>query len=132
MKNLITAIYSKATGGGNTFTTALGGRIYFNEAAQRADMPYSVFSLVSAVPEYYLQFRHESVLVQFNIFDESRSAVNVSTYAGYCKDLFDDCAMTVTGYTMILFEREQERVLRNDMTENTWLYNIQYRVTLSK
>lgn len=131
MKNLITAIYTKATGDGNAFTTALGGRIYFDEARQRAAMPYAVFSMVSTVPEYYLTFRHESVLVQFNIYDESTSAVAVSTYAGHCKTLFDDCAMTVTGYTFILFEREQERVLRSDEASNTWLYNIQYRVTLS-
>jgi len=131
MKNLITAIYSKATGGANDFTTALGGRIYFGEAIQRAQMPYAVFSMVSTVPEYFLRFRHEEVLMQFNIFDESRSANNVATYAGYCKALFDDCAMTVTGYTLIIFEREQERILRHDMLENTWLYNIQYRVTLS-
>jgi len=133
MKTLFTGIYSKFTAlPANALYTALSGRLYFTEAPQDSTFPYCVFSMVSDVPDYYFggeQF--ETYLVEFNIFDEDNSASDIGTLYENLKTLYDDCSITVVGYSNVIFEREHTNLFR-DEENNVWQYNVQYYVMLEK
>lgn len=104
MTNLITAIVSKTAN--SALSTSVGGRIYLDQAQQEAEFPYIVFFVVSDTPNYTFKFDHEEVLIQFSIFSTSQSASEISTIYNNLKSLFDDCALTITGNTLVHFWRE--------------------------
>ncbi len=111
--------------------TDLGGRLYLSEAPQAAAMPYCVYDLVVASPEPFFTFSHETATIQFAIYSDDGSAVNVMTYGKHLKALYDNCSLTVAGYTHIDFNRESsDRLLRNPETM-TWQWSCDYDVLLS-
>jgi len=153
MKNLLLAVYDKFNSGGDLeleggdglelegggvidlegsdIYAALGGRLYLSEAPQTAAMPYCVYDLISAEPEYHFGFRHETATIQFAIYTDDGSATNALTYGGYLKTLYDNCSLTITGYTHIDFNREQsDRLIRNSETM-TWQWSCDYEVLMS-
>jgi len=132
MKNLLTAIYSKFTTGPPTIYTNLGGKMYLAEAPQDTAMPYCVYDLISDVPEYHFGFQHESVLIQFSIYTDDSSATNVMTYGTNLKALYDNCSMSVSGYTHIDFNRDQSDRLLRDPEGETWQWSVDYTVLLGK
>ena len=104
MNNLLTAIYGKTSG--SALSTAVGGRIYLDEAPDKTVLPYAIFYIVSAVPDRTFTERYTDLIVQFSLFSESTSAVEITTIYGYLKTLFDECALTITGSTLIWMKEE--------------------------
>lgn len=133
MKTLFTGIYSLFVAEpANAFYTAIGGRLYLGEAPQGATYPYCVYSMPSNVPEYYFSGeRLEEFLIQFSIFDKDGSASDIGTLFENLKTLFDDCTVTVAGYTCLIFERSLARLIRHP-ADNVWQHTVQYEVTLEK
>lgn len=127
MKPLFTGIYNlfKATPA-NNFYNAVGGRLYLHEAPQGATFPYAVYFLVSGMPEYWLSGpTFEEPVIQFSLFSDSESASEVTDLYTYLTALFDDCTLTVSGYTPIIFERQNYQLLR-DPIDGTWHYIVEY------
>lgn len=136
MKALFTGIYSHFTaesgGAHNTFYTNIGGRLYFTRAPQGATFPYAVFWMVSHSPEYYFNNElYEEFAIQFDLFDEDQSSSNIGTYVSNMQTLFDDAAVTVTGYGTLIFERELAHLLRHEDI-NIWQWAVEYTVLLEK
>lgn len=104
-----------AEGISNYFTTrpsdalyiALGGRLYYRRAPQKPVFPYAVFFMVSGVPSYYFtkspELQYESY--QFSIFTKKASASDGETFANNLRSLFDDAKITVSGWTLVQWER---------------------------
>lgn len=130
MKNLLTAIYTRFTTGTPAIYTDLGGRLYLAEAPQEATLPYCVYDMIVDVPEYYFDFRHENATIQFALYTDDGSATNILTYSGHLKTLYDNCSLTITGYSHIDFDRQFERLIRNPETM-IWQLITEYEVLMS-
>lgn len=120
---LKTALYVSATYPG----------MYLNAAPQHAPYPYCVYFIVT--DDYDIDFsdERESVLVQFNLFDENSSSSNVGSILEKLKSLFDDCALTVSGWNDLFMVRNFV-IPNNDFSQDTPIqgYSTEYEVTLEK
>lgn len=128
MKPLFEGIYNLFTAEPhNDFYNAVSGRLYLQEAPQGAAFPYAVYFLVSGIPEYWLSGpTFEEPIIQFSLFSDSESATEVTDLYTYLTALYDDCSLIVSGYSAIIFERQDYHLLR-DSIDNIWHYVIEYR-----
>ena len=130
MKALLNGIYNHFNAA-NSFKTAVSSRLYFGSAPQTTAYPYSVYNIDSIVPDFNFSSTYEEAIIVFNIFSDKSSHAEITTLYGYLDDLFDDCVITVTGYSRVKFQREFGFINR-DVEESVWQYNVQYRVILRK
>lgn len=130
MKKLFEGIYTYYNA---NITGDIAGDIYFEEAPQNTSFPYVVYYLISKVPEYYLDEKtFEEVIIQFSIYDDDKSASDIMTYYAELVGDFDHASsISVTGYTVLNFEREFENLDR-DIENGIWHYSIRYRCLLQK
>lgn len=132
MKALYEGIYGHFTAAGNDFYTAIGGRLYLGEAKEGATFPYCVYFSPSGAPDYWFDNNvFENFDIQFSLFSDAVSPVEVNTNYGYLTDLFDDAAITVSGYTVYEFERTFQQLMR-DPGPARWHYVVQYDVSIYK
>jgi hypothetical protein len=130
MKPLFTAIYTFANAASD-FKTAIGGRFYLSEAPQSATYPFAVYSLVSLMPDYIFSAEMVEPTIQISIFSNDTGADEVVTAWGYMTTLFDDAAISVTGYGTVEFRRDLANLIREPET-NVWHYATDYELILSK
>ena len=104
MDALLTAIYSKLTG--SALSSDVGGRIYLDEAPPGCEFPYIVFFIVSGVPDNAFNKSGESVTIQYSMFSASSGAAEITDMFNDLTALYDDAQLTVTGYSMIIMERQ--------------------------
>jgi hypothetical protein len=131
MKTLFDAIYSKFNTS-NTFRAAIGGRFYIGEAPDGAVFPYAVYNLITNIPDHYFDSDTiEEPTVQISIYSEDYGAAAIGIIAGYCKTLFDDASLSVTGYGFLSFIRSRESLLR-EPDNLVWNYSVDYEIRLSK
>lgn len=132
MRNLTTAIMTKLSG--SALDTAIGGRLYDTEAPQGAEYPYVVYLIVSDVADPVFAQGGEDVLLQFSIFSSASSSGEVKDLYANLKTLYDDCALTITGNTLIWFKRESAGpVIVEDHTtpagtQRVWHLPVEYRI----
>ena len=132
MTPLLTGIYTLFSAlPHNTFYNAIGGRLYHANAPQEATFPYCVVESVSHEYDWNFTDTFESVLIQFSIFTEERSASNIGVHWNKLATLFDDAAVSVSGYNEISMIRQQSRLLR-DIENNIWQYVVEYECFLEK
>ncbi len=104
MNNLLTAIYSKVSN--SNFSSDIGGRFYLDDAPQDVEFPYSVYFIVSAVPNDTFTEFLDDVLVQFSIFSASEGAAEITGIYNNLIALFDNCSLTITSDTHIWMDRQ--------------------------
>jgi hypothetical protein len=134
MKELFAGIYGKfaPVGVKPTIYTNLSGRLRLYEAKQGELFPYCVYSLIGDAPDYwFLSERQESYTLQFSLFTDDRSSENIGTYFNNLTALYDECDLTVSGYTFLIMRREWSYLLR-DTIDSVWQYILQYNVLLEK
>ena len=131
MKALLSAIMTEIVG--SAFTTAIGGRLYLAEAPQDPTFPYAVYNIISESPDEYfvLSPALEEVSVSFTIYSEDESAVEANDLFENLKTVFDNCVLTVTGYTHIHMWRTYSNLLRFPEA-NIWQYTADYDVMVAK
>ena len=115
----------------NSLNTALSGRLYLFEADPQSSLPFCTYSLISNDPDFIFSAELTNPLIQFSLYSDSESADEVTTNYGYLIALFDDAAITVTGYSTVEFRRSQARLFREPET-NLWTYQVDYEIILSK
>lgn len=104
---LYTGIYNHFTSDNqHAFYTGVGGRFYVYKAPQRASFPYCVYSQVVAAHEVDFGEQREDVTIQFNIFSQNNSSDEADTLLDGLISMFDNCALTVTGWRHLDFLRE--------------------------
>jgi len=99
MNNLLTAIMTKTTG--SSLSAYVGGRIYLDAAPDGAQFPYVVFFIVSGTPEKTFTEHYTNTLIQFSLFSSSTGATEITTMYGNLKSLFDECALSITGSSLV-------------------------------
>jgi len=100
MKALRNAIYSKLAG--SSLDTLVNGQLYYGAAPFGTRFPYVVFMPVAQTPDKTFTEYYTDSLIQFSVF----SAVETSSTECYdimeaVKTLYDECALTITGYTLV-------------------------------
>ena len=128
MQVLLTGIYSKYSSD-TALKAAIAGGLYFTEAIQTATYPYGVYHLISDVPSWTFDSDMEGYIIQFNLYSENSSSTEVNTAFTALTALYDDCSLSVTGYTPILMWRELSLLTRES---DIWNYMVQYRIMNEK
>lgn len=126
MKVLLQAIITEIVG--TDLSTNIGGRLYLSEAPQNVSFPYCVYDLISEIPdEYFSSPDLEEVVLSFGLFSENESSIEVQDLFENLKTVYDNCALTVTGYTHVSMYRTFSSLIR-DPENNVWQYNCDYDV----
>lgn len=124
---LFTAIQTKYTGNA-ALVAALPGGLYQTEApAGWTTYPYGTYFIVSAVPEYTFTHTIEQPVIQFNIFDDDASDATLNDVEDKLTTLFDNCTLTVTGYSFISMIRRNTFHLRED---DVWQLSVEYQIRI--
>ena len=129
MKELLKAVHNKLDGSG--LWTSLGGRVYFDHAPQGTVFPYCVYYLINDKYEYQFDSEFQEVVLQFNIFDQSSSALNILGYYDDLRDVMDWSSLSITGYDCIKVEPEWANIEWLE-EEEAWICRTQYRVLQEK
>ena len=99
MQALITAIDAKLLD--STVYNDVGGRVYY-DTADTNDLPYIVYSIVSAVPDRTFSERYTELIIQFDLFSAlSAGKTEITTMYTDLISLLDECSLTITGYTLV-------------------------------
>ncbi|HQN18884.1 MAG TPA: hypothetical protein PKV86_07090 [Syntrophobacteraceae bacterium] len=130
MKTLFQAIMGRFAG--SALSTALGGRLYNSVAAQTATPPFGVFMLVAGTPDWTFTEAQEDVLIQFSLFDSNASVGPICDAYELLTALFDDCKLSVTGWTHLYMHRQSQQLVREEEDPGCWHYIIEYRTFMEK
>lgn len=128
MKPLFAAIYTKFTG--SALATALTGGLHNTQAPLGTSFPFGVMTLVSDVHEWDFVDEYESSRIQFDIYSDAASPGAALDAAALLWTLFDDCALTISGYTHLYMQRSFAQFLRDDDT--VWHYIVEYNILAEK
>ena len=107
--------------------------IYISEADPKAVYPYLVFDLVSNVEDFTSSDFIETAIIQFNIFDDSRSVENICDLYNYLKgdtsqsEGYDFFELTVQNYNTLCMIRDTSILTK---VKQIWQYNVTYKVML--
>lgn len=136
MKNLTTAIVTKASG--SAFLSAIGSRLYKGRAEQGAAYPYAVFFMVSNTPELTFSEDYENTIIQFSLFSTTSGTTEIEDIYTHLKALYDECALTITGATLVWMKRDHAVFLAEDHaittsagTTRVWVYHVDYSILTS-
>jgi len=101
-------------------------------APQPTTYPYAIFFLVSDVAEWrFGSEMQDDINIQFNLFSDKNSGVEINDMYTKLKSRFDNCALTVEGYRHIEFTRAMAWLLR-DEERAIWQYSVEYDVMIEK
>lgn len=131
MKELFAGIFShfNAT---NDFKTAVGGRLYPDEAPQEPTFPYSVYSIVDWDSDFDFSDDHEEFIVQFSCYSEEYSSPSqiLDLFSKFIAR-FDDAKITVSGWTVLKFQRKKP-IVGKDHEMQTRHFHVDYDILLER
>ena len=114
MNNLLTAIMTKCTG--SALSTAVGGRIFLDEAPEGSEFPYVVFSIISGTPQDTFSEKIEETLIQFSLYSISSGAAEITAMYAALKTLLDGQLLTITDNTCIWVMRQNLTTMIDEIT----------------
>lgn len=135
MTGLLSGIYNKFTeltgGNHNSLYNSVSGKMYLTEAPQGTTYPYIVYHLITGTQNYQFVENFEEVVIQFDIVSQNSSSTEANTIFGYLMSLYDECTLTVTGYSHIRMDRHYYSLDRY-VEDNVWVYVSRYSVLIQK
>lgn len=142
LANFCTALYSKFTAltGGvhNPFYLAVGGRLYEDDdTLGNAVMPYAIYKIVSAPMEKTFTEDFVEILLQLSIVSSNSSSAEIKDAYAHASALFDECALTFTGGTLLRMHETNMVPMREEITTvagTQWVrhYAVDYEVLIEK
>ncbi len=121
MIELFDSIYAR-------WVATMAGRVLYNtEAKGEAAFPYTVFSLVSDVPDWTFTEDFEDYLVQFNLFSDASECTEIDTTFKALKAAFDKFDLVIVDHTTISLERGPANLIR---VEGVWQMNVSYKMIM--
>lgn len=107
-----------AAKGNSTFNTAMGGRIYYEQAqstdGSQVPFPYAVLTVVNERPDYTFTSDYSILLFQWSIFDSSSSVQTMGNNVSTLHTVFDDASISISNWTRIRIAREGFVILPPD------------------
>jgi hypothetical protein len=122
---VLTGIFSKFSG--SALATALTSRMYSRYAPQNTTFPYAVVDLSTGISDPIFALDIEDFDVVFNLFSKSPGETEITGLYSNLIALYDDCSLTITGYTHIYMQRELTRSLSDPVLgvrQEYVLYNL--------
>ena len=138
MIDLYTGLYSRfATAPHSSFYNAVGGRCFFGQIAPTSTpYPYAECNIVADTHDFTWTSDFEDTVIDFNLFsDSSGGPLEVNQMYEKLKDQFDDCSLTVTGYSHLRMRRESawDQTHPDAIPNKTiFQYTVQYRSLIRK
>lgn len=141
MKNFYTALMTKfnatVAGSHNSFWTDINGRLFQGIAPEGTIYPYVVFSHINNNQADTFSKKMDDIVIQFSIFSDKSSPVEVHDAMTHLKSLFDDCSFSVTGGTLVSFYRLNDGLEPNEVTTSSgvqiiWHYHVDYKVIIER
>ncbi len=143
MKNFYAALntYFNAldsiTGEHNAFWNDIGGRFYNGQAPDDAQYPYCVFTHVNGNPDDDFKNKNDEILLQFSIFLNNQSPVEVMDAADHLQALYDDCTLSITSATLVNFIRGADGLIPENIetpegTQQAWHYHVDYNIYIQR
>jgi hypothetical protein len=114
MNNLLAAIMTKCSG--SALSTAVGGRIFEDEAPEGTEFPYVVISIVTDVPADTFKDSLEDITIQFSLYSTSKGLAEITGMFANLKMLFDNAVLTITSSYHILISRQNLTTMFDDIT----------------
>ena len=137
MQILIDAIATKLLN--STVSEDVGGRCYY-DTADSDGLPRLVYSIISAFPERTFSEHYHEVLIQFDLFSPvSAGRTAITTMYTDLIALFDECALTITGYALVWMKEQNLITMVEDLSalqDGTnllfhWAVDFEIRVSLN-
>lgn len=132
MNVVLSGIYSKftATSGDppvhNSFYNAIGGRMYFQEAPQNATFPYCVWNVITNDDLLNFSSDKTDMIIQFDLHSNANTAEEVGNLYSYLNSLYHKASLSISGYRVVHFRRNNTRGPSKDEDTNWWLYQVRY------
>lgn len=127
-------LYAYYKASGHAFYTLTGGRFYFQTAPPNAAKPYvTVWDIGTDGVDNWFTHQFEEQRIQISIYsnvgDESLTLIGQQA-----KSLFDNAVLTVSGWSLISFDRKNEYQpgILYDEESKDWQYPIIYRAKLQR
>jgi hypothetical protein len=74
----------------------------------------------------------ENCRIQFSLFDSEASASTIcDNFTKLCA-VFDDCVLTVSGYSHLYMQRDEYQLLRSEEDPGSWQYIVEYNVMIEE
>lgn len=137
MRELIDAINNKIAD--TTLFWSVGGRVYY-DTADTNDLPYIVYSIVSAVPDRTFSERYTELILQFDLFSAlSAGKTEITTMYADLISLLDECSLSITGYTLVWIRETGLQTFVEDTSAlqdgssilNHWAVDFECRISLN-
>lgn len=111
------------------FRTLLTGGMWNVIAEEGSSFPYGTFDVITDTPDHFASGNNyiENILLQFNLFSNTKSQVEVLNILGELIDCFDFANMIVENYVLKSCVRENVIPFKVD---NVWQINVRYRILL--
>ena len=137
MDDLFSAIYTEFSSVPlSSFYSGTSGQLYLEEAESTAEMPYAVYNMVNSNHDWTWSSDFEETVFDFNLFSDSTGgATEITALYEKMKDQFDNCSLTVTGYSHLKFIRENAWLSKDSNAipnKSIWQYTVQYRSLIRK
>lgn len=144
MKFFYTALMTKfnATVAGvhNDFWNNIGGRLFQGEASEGTVFPYVILLHINNNQIDTFKNKIDDIVIQFSVFSEKASSVEVHDIMTHLKALFDDCTFTISGGTLIhMFHLNDGPLLREEISGPSqlgikviWHYPVDYRAVFER
>ena len=105
--------------------------MYSRYAPQGVAFPYAVVSIPTALADWMFVEEFDDVDVQFNLFSQSTSEVEIGTMLTDLRARYDDTTLTVAGYTFLYCQYDRAIALSTpelDIRQYSVFYNILLQV----
>jgi hypothetical protein len=132
MKTLLESIYTRfSTTPYSSFYNGTSGQLYLEEAPSTAEMPYAVYNMVNSNHDWTFNSDFEETVFDFNLFSDSTGgATQITQLYEKLKEQYDDCVLTVSGYSHLKMRRENAWLSVDSEAipnKRVWQYTVQYR-----
>ena len=128
--NFSKAFYSKFTAltGGvhNDFYSAVNGQLYEDQAPEGSPYPYSVYLIVSAPKDKTFTEEFTDISLQLSIFSSASSSSEIKLAYHYAHVLYDECALTITGSTLVWMKETNLTPIIEDHTTPTGTQKVRH------
>ena len=136
MKALRNAIYAKNAG--SALDTLISGQIFYGKVPTGTRYPYVVFYRISGSPERTFTEEYDNPLIQFSVFSADPNSSNeVHEIADAVKALYDECSLSITGYTLVWMRLQndvgplEDDSISQDGADGGWACHLDFYVRAS-
>lgn len=137
MQELLTGIYTQfSSTPHSSFYNDIGGRLYLEEVEQDTEYPYAVYRLLNNTHTWTFDSNYEDSYLEFILVSDSTAgAGEILNMYKHCDNLFDNAAISVSGYQRVGLNRETNflsKIPSEVADKSLWQMNIEFRALIRK